>query len=397
MLQDIIGMRHDRTMPAVPGTKGVSQQARRPDRGMPHVNVSASNRGVAQQVKRVMPHVNNSGGGVGVMNQNLQTNKDWLRPPITYVGRKIKAAPKIWARMGNVRTYIDPCCGSLAVPLASPYGAADREIFNDVNGFVCNFHRAMRNHPIELAAAADRPTVHQDLSTAIRKLYEAEPDLTEKQFEDFDYCDVEIAGLWAWITCISIDMGRGISDGYYSTGRFGEIILPAEHYTAPEVEEEYYPPRTVFTGERLHHWFRILSDRIRRAYILCKDWSKLFSPSVTGITKTKIGKVSNPTCGVFFDPPYVGTEDMYANNNSIAMDIYNWCIENGDNPMYRIVLCGYEGDYPDFPEGWTMESWVRSAGMETTGGSDRTKLRKEALYFSPHCLPPPTDEEARLM
>ena len=353
--------------------------------------------GVTQQLKR-MPHVNNSGGGVGVMNQNLQTNKEWLRPPITYVGRKIKAAPKVWERMGNVRTYIDPCCGSLAVPLASPYGAADREIFNDVNGLVCNFHRAMRNHPRELAAAADRPTVHQDLSTAVRKLYEAEPDLTEKQFEDFDYCNVEIAGLWAWVTCISIDMGRGISDGYYSEGRFNEIILTADHYTAPEVDDEnYYPERDVFTGERLYGWFQILSDRIRRAYILCKDWSKLFSPSVTGITKTKVGKISNPTCGVFFDPPYVGTEGMYAAANEIALDIFNWCVENGDNPMYRIVLCGYEGDYPDFPEGWTMESWVRSAGMETTGGEGRTQLRKEALYFSPHCLPPKDDEEARLM
>ena len=136
-------------------------------------------------------------------------------------------------------------------------------------------------------------------------------------------------------------------------------------------------------------WFKIISERIRRSYILCKDWSKLFSPSVTGINKSKRDKMSNPTCGIFFDPPYNGTEDMYGNSNSIAMDIYNWCMENGDNPNYRIALAGYVGDYPDFPEGWSHTTWLRNSGMEVTGGRmDTIGKRTEGLWFSPHCLEP---------
>lgn len=392
-----------KSMPCVSG-KGVAQQTMHPEKVskmMPCIHPL----GVAQKathpdkVTKTMPHVNSSQGGVGVMVQNVSKNTDLMRPPVNYVGRKIKPASIIWQRLGKVRTFIDPCCGSAAVPLMSPFGAPDREILNDINGFVCNFHRAMRNHPRELAAAADRPTLHQDFGPARALLRKVEPDLTERQFEDLDYCDIELAGLWAWVQCISIDLGSGISDGYYSKGRYGEIILPADRYTAPDNNDEnYHPDRDVFTGDRLYAWFKILSDRLRRSYILCKDWSKLFSPSVTGINKSKIGKMSNPTCGIFFDPPYNATEGMYTASNSIALDIFNWCVENGNNPNYRICLAGYSDDYPDFPDGWTKETWLRNSGMEVTGGRrDTVGKRQEVLWFSPYCLPSANQEGGKLL
>lgn len=341
-------------------------------RPMPHMGPA---RGVAQHRKFKQPMVD----GVKVL------------PALPYFGKKLRCASLVWSRLGRVHTYVEPCCGSLSVALQSPYGAAPVEVFNDVDGYVCNFLRAVRNHPARTASAADRLNVHQDYSAARALVKSSEPGLVERLFDDLDYCDPDLAGLWAWCMCLSVDLGRGMSTGYSSERRYDAFELPSVGYVAPSGVVDGLTERVVPDGSRLLPWFEAISVRIREAFVLSRDWSVLFEGAMR--------RVRGPgrLVGVFFDPPYPGLEAPYAHSRSIGLDIYDWCVENGDDPLVRICLAGYEGMYPEFPEGWTSAVWKRANGLEMLAdgwASSDEAGRVETLWFSPNCL---TVEQSRLV
>ena len=339
-------------------------------------------------MSRAMPSI--SGMGVAQQRELPKYTHGMPHPPIPYFGKKTKAASIVWKRLGRVHTFIDPCCGSIAVPLLSPYGAPHREVLNDVLGHVCNFHRALRDYPARTARAADRPTVHQDLGAATELLRDAEGALTDKLFDDLSWSDPEIAGLWAWAVCVSIGLGSSLSAGYESLQRYTPLELPEGPYAPrrqpidePAVDEEVSP---VFDGKRLLPWFDAISQRIRRTYITSKDWSTLFSPAVLDLDHG-----GHRIAGIFFDPPYAGKEGVYAQGGDIAHDVFEWAVAHGDDPRFRICLAGYGDDYDAFPEGWTLETWTRQTGMEATAGerydqASAMASRQESLWFSPHCL-----------
>ena len=64
-------------------------------------------------------------------------------------------------------------------------------------------------------------------------------------------------------------------------------------------------------------------------------------------------------------------------------------IKNGDNPLLRIAVCGYEGEH-EFPSGWEMIKWKANGGFgnqnpNTNGAINATR---ERIWFSPHCRRP---------
>ena len=95
--------------------------------------------------------------------------------------------------------------------------------------------------------------------------------------------------------------------------------------------------------------------------------------------------------GVLLDPPYADTADrdasLYREDSlSVAHDVREWAIENGDNPMMRIALCGYEGEH-DMPASWECVAWKAKGGygsQRADGANDNAK--RERIWFSPHCL-----------
>jgi DNA adenine methylase len=99
---------------------------------------------------------------------------------------------------------------------------------------------------------------------------------------------------------------------------------------------------------------------------------------------------------VFLDPPYLGdvrTADLYAvDDHSIANEVRDWCIANGDNPRYRIVLAGYTDEHDDsMPDVWSRHYYSASAAYSTTESAKRSdgnhaNRHKECLWMSPHCL-----------
>jgi DNA adenine methylase len=102
--------------------------------------------------------------------------------------------------------------------------------------------------------------------------------------------------------------------------------------------------------------------------------------------------------GVLLDPPYASERDMglYAHDSAdVAHEVRAWAVENGDNPLARIALCGYEGEH-EMPSSWEAVAWKAVGGYGCQGeGRGRENARKERIWFSPHCLRLPSlfDEE----
>jgi hypothetical protein len=132
-------------------------------------------------------------------------------------------------------------------------------------------------------------------------------------------------------------------------------------------------------------WLEELADRMRGVRMCCGDWSRVVTPAVT----TDIGLT-----GVFLDPPYDPDEccNVYAQTDqavqNVARDVLAWAVANGDNPMYRIALCGYEGQYA-LPDTWSAVRWSAAGGYGNQGnGRGRENAKREVIHFSPHCIKP---------
>ena len=368
-----------------------------------------------------------------------------LTAPFPYFGGKRRAAALVWERFGEVFTYIEPFAGSLAVLLQKD--PMPREIVNDLDGFVVNFWRAVKFDPEQTAFWADMPTCHLTLS-AVRKYLGKRLPMLEELAEEPDAYDTRLAGYWAWCVSNSIGMpsltdksdmpalypgqtGRGVATQRQNvpTGKRPQIhvftggqgIQPQRNYLPqgkrPHIDRNpvgqgvsaqrkeiphinfnqggqgitaqrraFSTNNNPYTGDRLNHWFSQLATRLARTYILCKDWSDIFSTTLTGLVQGKTG-----TVGVFFDPPYATKgrkEDLYrVDSMSIAAQVHAKAIELGANPNIRVCVAGYVDDYSDWPDGWEMVNWGRD-GVRMGGAKVQNYDRTECLWFSPSCMNP---------
>lgn len=127
----------------------------------------------------------------------------------------------------------------------------------------------------------------------------------------------------------------------------------------------------------LYRYFEELAARLRRVRVCVGDWKRVVTPAIT----TYIGVTA-----VFLDPPYShGRRELcYSHDNDVAPEVAAWAIANGDDPMFRIALCGYEGEHK-MPSTWDCVPWTAGGGYSRTerGIANRDA---ERIWFSPHCL-----------
>ena len=127
-------------------------------------------------------------------------------------------------------------------------------------------------------------------------------------------------------------------------------------------------------------WFLALSDRLKNVKICCGDWKRVCT---SFSTTTFHGRT-----GIFFDPPYSSParrKDIYeVEDTNVAKEVLNYCIERGNDPMYRICLAGYLGEHDKLNEkyGWNCLDW--NCGKGYNRSNDNNKL--ERLWFSPNCI-----------
>lgn len=314
------------------------------------------------------------------------------KAPFPWFGGKSKAVDLVWDRFGEVKNYVEPFAGSMAVLLGRPH-APTIETVNDYDGFVSNFWRAIQADPDKVAEYADWPVNEADLHARHKWLVKRKAMLRARLLEDPTFYDTRIAGWWVWGLCAWIGSGWCTNDGqkkdgsiqhripflagdgkgavergvhakrhrlpHLGAGTGGEDDHACAHYgkgvhgkgmrlseQLPDISgngngktQSGVHSKTI--RSRLHEVFRAIAQRLRYTRITCGDFERILSPAVTwrhGIT------------GVFLDPPYPSdagsTGGIYstdAHERETFVRAFRYCLENGTNKDLRIALCYYDG------------------------------------------------------
>lgn len=322
-----------------------------------------------------------------------------LKAPFPWFGGKSRVAHLVWDRFGaDICNYVEPFFGSGAVLLGRPDGAGKNETVNDLDCYLANFWRAVQSDPEEVAYWADWPVNEADLHA--RHLWlTSQLDFRERMKTDPDYFDAKIAGWWVW--GISQWIGSGWCSKPEWTGRTNAgRSIRGIHGKRPQLKRGgngVHRRRQIpnisgdsgASGRGIHarycstliEYFGDLSSRLRRVRVCCGDWARILGASTT----TKIGLTA-----VFLDPPYAAerTEVYREESMFLAHEVREWAIRNGDNPLLRIALCGYEGEH-NMPESWSVVAWKANGGYgnQSAVTRGRANAQLERIWFSPHCLP----------
>ena len=171
------------------------------------------------------------GGGQGVNAQRRTYPKEGIKDlnnptgslssPFPFFGGKKRLAPAIWAKLGNPTVYVEPFAGSLACLLARPDGAGQREIVCDLDGGISNFWRAVTADPDLVAAWADYPTFHADLTARHKWLRAWFAEHSAELSNDPHFYCAKVAGWWVW--GISLWIGGGWCNAISSTSTRQQI------------------------------------------------------------------------------------------------------------------------------------------------------------------------------
>jgi hypothetical protein len=371
-----------------------------------------------------------------------------LKAPFPWFGGKSRVASVVWERFGDVANYVEPFAGSLAVLLGRP-GTVGTETVNDLDCFLANFWRSISIDPEATAAACDWPVNEADLHARHLWLVNQE-EFREKMKTDPEYFDPKIAGWWVWGISQWIgsgwcsrpdwtgrtnagradrgiysnlskgvhaenpgvpsqfgdagmgvnrqlhhlgDAGRGEEASTSSSGRCGEGLDVPNKRPMLSGNGDGVGVHSQERQSALYDYFDALAARLRRVRVCCGDWNRVLGPSVT---------VKHGVCGIFLDPPYdmrivsgdgsgrdgaAPSDGLYANHdNDLSVAVREWAIENGDNPLLRIALCGYESEHK-FPESWSCVAWKAHGGYGSQRGDQGYEnSKRERIWFSPHCL-----------
>jgi hypothetical protein len=279
---------------------------------------------------------------------------------------------------------------------------------------IANFWRALSKDPDGVACHADWPVNEADLEARHYWLVQQKDGLRDMLGNPERY-DSKIAGWWVW--GISCWIGGGWCDGngpwHYDGDRWfkpGDDAGQGINRQRPHLSDagqginRQLPhlgnagrginrklPHLGNAGRGInrsqvkppHDYMRQLAERLRNVRVCCGDWQRICGPSVT---------FKHGMTGVFLDPPYANVErsdGLYAEDcGSVARDVTAWALENGKNPLMRIVVAGYDNEHTALTDaGWTADGWKANGGYGGGKGArgDDNKHR-ETLWFSPACL-----------
>jgi hypothetical protein len=296
-----------------------------------------------------------------------------LKAPFPWFGGKSRAAEIIWARFGDAPNYVEPFAGSLATLLRRPHEVRT-ETVNDLDCYLANFWRALAADSLGVAAACDWPVNEADLVARHRWLI-AQSGFRDNMRRDPHFYDVKIAGWWVWGLC------SWIGSGWCVQRRSGNQPEKIPHLGDAGRGINRKLPHLGDAGRGIADYLGTLSERLRRVRVSCGEWDCVLSDSVT---------IKHGITAVMLDPPYDADEHSvtYSANSNVGAAVREWAITNGNNPLLRIALCGYEGEHA-MPESWECVAWKANGGYGSQGdGAGRKNANRERIWFSPHCLKP---------
>ncbi len=318
---------------------------------------------------------------------------DNLRAPFPWFGGKRKVAAEVWTRFGDVANYVEPFFGSGAVLLNRPKFCGN-ETINDLDGYVANFWRSLKLSPDETAEWADQPVNENDLHARHVWLLQRRETLQAKLDGDPEWHDPQIAGWWVWGMSCWIGSGFCSGNGPWWVDEDRKLVHLGDNGRGVHRKRVHLGDNGQGVNRQLVHlgnngqassrllpWFMALAERLRRVRVCSGDWSRVCGPSVTfkhGLT------------GVFLDPPYADsadrTSELYrVDSEDVAHAVREWALSNGDNPLMRIALCGYDGEH-NMPASWSVHKWSAGDGLGGQAAVRSGNGKRERIWFSPHCL-----------
>lgn len=286
-----------------------------------------------------------------------------------WFGGKSLAAPIIWEALGDVRHYVEPFAGSLAVLLNRPSGHQGvSESVNDIDCFLANFWRATQHAPELVLAHCESPMNEADL-VARNNWLVSQSWFRERMFSDPTFFSAQIAGWWLW------GVSAWIGAGWCQLGRTAQNKLP-----------DLVNNRGIFRlelqdKEARRNYFEALQKRLKNVKVACGDWTRVLTDSALRQCDTHSG-----VTGVLLDPPYAEGDARYSggSDRTISTLVRQWAIDNGDRPELRIVLCGLEGEHT-MPSTWRVIDWESTGGFARRRRND-TNRKRERIWLSPACL-----------
>ena len=297
-----------------------------------------------------------------------------LKAPFPYFGGKLSIADEVWKRIGDVRNYVEPFAGSLAVLLNRPSPFDGAETVNDFSCHLVNAWRAISLAPYELAPLCIGPVAEVNTEAQHYALLQQEKALRER-LGDPSFYDATLAAWWIkganeWIGsgwCAAEGPWNWTAEAGWQSNAGTGVNRQLPHLG--DAGKGAYAQRVqAVTG-----WLCALRDRLCSVRIACGDWLRVTGGSVT----TKHGLT-----GIFLDPPYAGTEYVYGSAVDVSGQVGRWCAENGGNSLLRIVLAGRDAEHDHLLAlGWKKHVWSGRIGYSKT--EDR---HAEALWCSPNCL-----------
>ncbi len=372
---------------------------------------------------------------------------DVQKTPFPWFGGKAKAAPAVWAALGDVHHYMEPFAGGLATLLRRPHEPNRTyysETVNDLDGLLVNAWRSIQLSPDATAEAASNPVAEADLHARHVALLRWKTDMPlERLMGDPTFHDPVMAGWWLWGQCCWIGSGWTSGQGPWTSvdGVFQEhdkkgagvfrkrphlgddgkgvnhagTREPGVFRKRPHLGDDGQGVNHAGTREpgtddgsefhpvvmpELRRWFAYLSARLRHVRILNGDWRRAVTGGALQTLSLRGGK---GVAGIFLDPPYtdVRRTGLYSCDSlTLAHDVRAWCLENGANPLYRIVLAGFDVEHAELEShGWRAVEWFKAGhlqgGMGNTSKSGKHQQMRERLWLSPHCLEAEAVPEAK--
>ena len=322
--------------------------------------------------------------------------QDDLKPPFPYFGGKRNAAPIVWDALGDVGGYVEPFAGSAAVLLRRPPFEGRRvETINDSDGWLINAWRAIQHDPATVAREAFGPVSEVDYHARLAWLNERRDDDLIAWLEGDPLAYDPVSAAW-WLYVTACAIGAPFSGGPWRVidGRLTNTSALSEGVSTGISKEL---PHLGDAGRGIHRALPHLGDagqgaleaylgrlqaRLARVRITAGDWRRVVKPSVIRAT------AGNSEIGVFLDPPYETSSDLYAAGKEaegISAEAREWA-KNAD-PELRIVIAGYNDEHNNLLDhGWTVTAGKAGGGAGYNKDGDAGK--RESLWMSPSCLNP---------
>lgn len=258
-----------------------------------------------------------------------------MKPPFSYFGGKILAAPRIVEVLPTHGHYVEPFAGSLAVLLAKP--RSRMETVNDLDADLMVFWRVLRDRPADLARVCH-------LTPHSRAEFEAA--------DDFDVPDELERARRVWTRLSQSRTGRLTNTGW-------------RHYVAPAGSNlgmpgylDAYVTRMAAVAERLHR----VSLEARPALELIDRY---------GAAEDVL---------FYVDPPYLG-ETRTSGDHAYRHEMRDtFAHRDLAEALHRcraaVVLSGYASDLYDlelYPD-WHRTTFASGTGQGVDSWSNRTEV-----------------------